>query len=267
MLVTKSPLDFRVSEGIALLTLDRPDAGNTIDMEMARALVDAAARCESNPEIRCVVLTGQGKLFCGGGDLAAFSEAGDKVASFLNDLASTLHSALSILMRMRKPLITLVNGPAAGAGMSLALAGDIVLASRAARFVPAYGAIGLTPDGGMTWLLPRLVGLRKAQEILLANKNLTAEEALSLGLVTSVVDHDALMNQGMEEAGVLASGAIDAMGGVKDLLLGTFAETYEGQLAREAQAISAAGAGAESREGISAFRAKRTPNFKGNPVV
>jgi len=146
--MTQSPLRVAIDGDVALLTLDRPEAGNAINLPLARALVEAAIRCESDAAIRCVVITGQGRLFCGGGDVSEFAAAGDDVSAYIRDLASTLHRAVVRLMRMEKPLVTLVNGPAAGAGMSLALAGDIVLATQSARFSAAYGAIGLTPDGG-----------------------------------------------------------------------------------------------------------------------
>ena len=181
-----------VERSIATLMLDRPAVGNTIDMALARALIDAAVRCDEDKAIRCIVLTGRGRLFCGGGDVSAFAEAGDDISAFLRELAGALHEAISRLMRMKKPLVVLVNGPAAGAGLSLALAGDITLAAKSAHFTAAYGALGLTPDGGMTWSLPRLVGYRRAQEIILSNRRVSAEEAAAIGLVTRVVADDAL---------------------------------------------------------------------------
>jgi 2-(1,2-epoxy-1,2-dihydrophenyl)acetyl-CoA isomerase len=185
-----------VVRSIATLMLDRPAVGNTIDMALARALIDAAVRCDEDQAIRCIVLTGRGRLFCGGGDVSAFAEAGDDISAFLRELASALHEAISRLMRMKKPLVVLVNGPAAGAGLSLALAGDITLATKSAHFTAAYGALGLTPDGGMTWSLPRLVGRRRAQEIILSNRRVSAEEAAAIGLVTRVVADDALEAKG-----------------------------------------------------------------------
>ncbi|WEK07766.1 MAG: enoyl-CoA hydratase/isomerase family protein [Candidatus Pseudomonas colombiensis] len=162
---------------VANLTLNRPQRGNAIDLPMAQALLRAAIRCDQDPAIRCVVITGAGRLFCAGGDLGAFTASGDEVPGFLSELAGVLHLAISRLMRMAKPLVVLVNGPAAGAGMSLSLLGDIVLASGSAHFTPAYSGIGLSPDGGLSWHLPRLVGLRRAQEILLLNRRLDAAQA------------------------------------------------------------------------------------------
>ena len=251
-----------VEDGIARLTLNRPDAGNAIDMALAEALVEAATRCETDAAIRCVVLTGAGRLFCAGGDIGLFTSAGD-VSAVLHTLASTLHGALVRFARMPKPLLVLVNGPAAGAGMSMALAGDVVLASRSAHFTAAYGGIGLTPDGGMSWLLPRLVGLRRAQDIILTNRRVKAEEAEAIGMVTRVVDEGELAEAGRAMAERLSAAPVQALGAARLLLQRSFSSELADQLAAEASAISAAGARPEAREGLAAFMAKRPPDFKG----
>lgn len=257
------PLLLQVEGSVARLTLNRPESGNAIDLPLARALAEAALRCETDAAIRCVVLSGAGRLFCAGGDLDLFLGAGDGIPRLLRELAGTLHIAVSRLARMHKPLLVLVNGPAAGAGLSLALCGDVVLAARSAHFTAAYGAIGLTPDGGMSWWLPRLVGLRKAQEIILTNRRIAAAEAEAIGLVTRLVDDEALAAEGAETAARLAAAPIRALGVARSLLLASFSNSLETHLEQEAGAISAAGADPESREGISAFRAKRKPNFEG----
>ena len=250
-------LALTVENSIATLVLDRPAVGNTIDMSLARALVDATVRCDEDEAIRCVVLTGRGRLFCGGGDVSAFAGAGDDLSAFLRELAGVLHEAISRLKLMKKPLVVLVNGPAAGAGLSLALAGDITLAARSAHFTAAYGALGLTPDGGMTWSLPRLVGYRRAQEIILGNRRVSAEEAAAIGLVTRVLADDALEAAGAELAANLARASTAALGAARQLLLDSFDAQLEDQLEREAQAIAAAGATPEARAAIAAFLAKR----------
>ena len=173
---------------IARIVLNRPESGNAIDLQMAQGLLRAALQCDADLSIRCVVLTGAGRLFCVGGDIGAFGSTPDKASTGLSELAGTLHMAIARLARMRKPLLVLVNGHAAGAGLSLAILGDIVLTVRAAHFTAAYTAIGLTPDGSMTWQLPRLVGLRRAQEMILTNRRVSAEEAERIGLVTRAVD-------------------------------------------------------------------------------
>jgi 2-(1,2-epoxy-1,2-dihydrophenyl)acetyl-CoA isomerase len=161
--------------------------------------------------------------------------------------------------RMNKPLVTLVNGPAAGAGVSLAALGDIVLASRAAHFTLAYTAIGLTPDGGSSWLLPRLVGLRRAQELVLTNRRLSADEAADWGLITRAVDD--LEAAGEELIAQLAKGATTALGGARRLLLSSFGATFETQMETEARSIADHSRTPAAREGISAFIEKRPPAF------
>lgn len=256
-------LSFSLAHGIARLTLNRPDAGNAVDFDLARALAAAAVRCDSDPAIRAVVLTGAGRLFCAGGDARLFASAGDRAGELLSELADILHRAVARFARMRKPMVTLVNGPAAGAGLSLALCADVVLAARSAHFTAAYGAIGLTPDGGMTWLLPRLVGLRRAQEILITNRRIAASEAETMGLVTRAVDDTALESEGARVAEALAQAATGAVGATRALLLESFDNGLEVQLEKEARAIAAAGAGPECREGLAAFLGKRKPDFQG----
>lgn len=261
--MNESPLIVDIADGIAWLTLNRPEAGNAIDLPMARALMEASIRCQTETSIRCVVLTGAGRIFCAGGDVGLFKSSGDQVDALLSELAGTLHMALARFARMPKPLLVLVNGPAAGAGLSLAIGGDIVLTARSAHFTAAYGAIGLTPDGGLSWMLPRLVGLRRAQDIILTNRRIKAEEAEAIGLVTRTVDDAQLPDEGRATANRLANSAVAAIGAAKGLLQESFSSGYETQLEREARTISAAGANAECREGLAAFFAKRHPDFKG----
>jgi len=254
---------FEQNGAVATLTLNRPEVGNSIHLDLASALLDAAIRCDSDASIRCVVLTGAGRMFCAGGDVALLGAAGERSPALLSELAGTFHMAVSRLARMRKPLLVLVNGPAAGAGLSLALSGDIVLAARSAHFTAAYTAIGLTPDGGLTWLLPRLVGLRKAQEMILTNRRVAAEEAEALRMVTRTVDDAALAEEGKATADTLSHSAVSALGATRALLLESFAAGYETQMEKEARSIAAASSGAEGCEGIAAFLGKRKPNYGG----
>jgi len=255
-------IDFAVSDGIARITLARPDVGNAIDLPLARALLSAAIACETDAAIRCVVLTGQGRLFCAGGDVAAMREAGDKLPVMLTELIAVFHAAVSRLARMPKPLLVLVNGPAAGAGFSLAMLGDVVLSSRSTHYTAAYGAIGLTADGGLSWLLPRLVGLRKAQEIILTNRRINAEDAEAIGLVTRTVDDDALIDEGNAAATALANAPVAALGAARALLKESYESGLETQLDRELRSMAVA-ADLEAREGLAAFFAKRPPVFRG----
>ncbi len=210
-----------------------------------------------------MVLTGAGKIFCVGGDISEFASNADAIAPFLARLAGTLHQALSQFAAMNKPMITLVNGTAAGAGLSMAISGDIVLADPEAKFTTTYLGIGVTPDGGMTWLLPRLVGMRAAQEMILTNRRLDATEAESIGFVTRVTASDVLMDEGAELAAQLAQGAVGAMGQARKLLHDSFSSGFASQMDRELSSITAAGNGPEGRDGIDAFLTKRKPDFQG----
>lgn len=251
-----------IANGVATFTLNRPEQGNTIDMALAQDLRAAAQAVAADPAVRCVVLTGTGRMFCAGGDIGAFAGAGDQAGAFIRKLADILHEAVLVLAGMAKPLIAAVNGPAAGAGLSLAAAADIVLASEAAHFTAAYTAIGLTPDGGMSWLLPRLVGLRTAQEMILTNRRVMAAEAVALGLVTRVVPADDLVEEAAKVAAQLAQGPTAALGSVRHLLAASSTATLAEQLEREASSIAAAADSQEGREGVAAFLARRRPSFQ-----
>ncbi len=265
--MSDSPLLFERRGGVAILTMNRPSVGNAIDLPLARALMEASIVCDEDPSIRCVVLTGAGKLFCAGGDIAGFTNAGDKVPSLLKELTAYMHMAIARFARMPKPLLCVVNGAAAGAGFSLAILGDIVLAARSAKFSMAYGAIGLSPDGGATWLLPRLVGLRRAQELALTNKRVDAEEAARIGLVTRAVDDAALEADATETANLLARSATKAIGRTRQLLLSSFDNSFETQMELEARNLAEAGRGAESREGVAAFIGRRPAAFDTVPTT
>ena len=254
---------FTVDDGIGRITLDRPAAGNAIDLPLARALLAAAIRCQTDDKIRCIVLTGNGRLFCAGGDVQLLAGAGDRRSDVLSELIATFHAAVARLARAPKPLVTLVNGPAAGAGFSLAMLGDVVIGARSAHFTAAYGAIGLTPDGGLSWLLPRLVGLRKAQDIILTNRRIKADEAEAIGLVTRIVDDEALADEGLKAAVALADAPMAALAASRALLADSFETGLETQLDRELRSMARAGAGPESEEGLSALLAKRPANFRG----
>jgi 2-(1,2-epoxy-1,2-dihydrophenyl)acetyl-CoA isomerase len=259
--VNEAPLLFDLRDDVAWITLNRPDAGNAIDLPLARALLQAAIACDHDKSVRCVVVTGAGRMFCAGGDIGGFQAAGDKADAYLSELAGTMTLAVSRLARMAKPLLMLVNGPAAGAGLSLALSGDVVLAARSAHFTSAYTGIGLVPDCGLTWWLPRLVGIRRAQEMMIANRRVGADEAAQIGLVTRLADD--LEAAGREAAAALAASPVQAIGAVRRLLLESFSASLETQCEQEGRAIAAAGIGAEGREGVAAFLAKRKPDFTG----
>src|SRR5918995_4065462 len=175
------------ADGVATLTLNRPDVFNALDMTLGRDLFHAVLEVDDDPAVRAVVVTGAGKAFCAGGDVKGFADNLDRIGALIKELTTYLHGAVSRLCRAEKPVIMAINGVAAGGGMSLALAGDLVLAAESARFTMAYSKIAATPDGSSTYYLPRLIGLRRAMELYFTNRVLTAREAQEWGLVTLVV--------------------------------------------------------------------------------
>lgn len=250
-----------VKNGIAVLTMHRAETGNAIDIAMADAILAAALKCDADDSIRCVILTGAGRMFCTGGDVKEFAAAGDGASVLISRLTASLHMAIARLTHMNKPLVTAINGAAAGAGFGLAMLGDVAIAARSAKFALAYGALGLTPDAAATWLLPRLVGLRQAQRLALLGEPIDAVQAERIGLVTCVVDDADLMAEARRVAETLARGPIGAFRVTRDLLNASAAASLEGQLEREAQALARSARGDEGREGIAAFASKRPPNF------
>lgn len=249
--------------GVARITLNRPEVGNAIDIPMARGLMEAAIACDEDPAVRCVLVTGTGRFFCTGGDVAAFADAGEQLPAFLKEITAYLHAAIVRLMRMPKPVFAAINGPVAGAGIGVALLGDIVLADPSAHFTLAYTGIGMSPDAGSTWLLPRLVGMRRAQELCLRNRRVGADEAAASGLITRVVGPGALEAESSKIARELAGGATSALGATRRLLLDGANASLESHLDAESRSIAAQARTADGREGIAAFLAKRPPQFTG----
>jgi 2-(1,2-epoxy-1,2-dihydrophenyl)acetyl-CoA isomerase len=248
---------------VASVTLNRPEAGNAIDMDMARGLFDAATLCDHDPTIRAVLLRAEGARFCVGGDLSSIASASQAAGGCVKLLTTQIHAAISVFTRMNKPLVTEVRGAAAGAGLGLAILGDIVLASPSAQFTTAYAGVGLSADGGTSWLLPRLVGLRRAQEMFMTNRRVQATEAAEIGLITRVVADDILSEEAASIASRLASGPTLTYGSVRSLLLGSFTSTLETHLELEGRGIATAAMTADGQEGVAAFLAKRDPCFTG----
>ncbi len=253
---------FEKQAAIAKITLNRPDAANGLNSQMGDELNQAAKLCDSDPELKVVVLTAGGRFFCAGGDLKEFAGMGDMTGPGLKSLADNLHSAISTFSRMDAALIVAVNGIAAGGGFSLALAGDIVLAAESAKFTMAYTRAGLSPDGSSSYFLPRLVGLRKAQELMLTNNSLSANEALKIGLITYAVADAELEQQTELVASELASSAQQSIARVKKLLLSSFDNGLETQMEYEGRYVSQCAASPDGQEGIQAFIEKRPAVFK-----
>lgn len=247
--------------GVAEITMNRPDNANALSARMSDELFDAACRCEAEGA-RAVILTGSGRMFNAGGDLQEFDEAEDK-ADHVTRMATILHAALSRFSHMDAPVITAVNGSAGGGGFSIAISGDIILASEKAKFVSAYTASALTPDGSSSYYLAKHIGLLRAKELMLTNRVLTAKEACEWGLVTRVVAPDDLMAEARALAAQFATGPTKAYGGVKRLLQTAYSEGLETQLDKESRSIAAMMKTHDGAHGIASFLAKKTPEYKG----
>lgn len=241
------------------ITLNRPEAANGMSDTMTAELADAAARCDT-PTTKAVVLTGAGRFFCAGGDLKAFAAAPSR-GRFIKGVADDLHRAISTFARMDAVLVTAVNGTAAGAGFSLAITGDLVLAAESASFTMAYTRVGLSPDGSSSYYLPRLVGMRRAQELMLTNRTLTAPEALDWGLVTEVVPDADLADRASTLADQMARGARESQAAVKTLLLASLKNGLEEQMELEGRTIARQADSTDGREGVDAFLAKRRAEY------
>ena len=248
---------------VATLTLSRPEAYNALNMPLGRELFEASLELDDDPDVRCVVITGAGRAFCAGGDVKDFVDNLGRIGSHIKELTTYLHGAISRLARSDKPVIMAVNGVAAGGGLSLALSGDLVVATESARFTMAYSKIAATPDGSSSYFLPRLIGLRRAMELYFTNRVLTAREALEWGLVTRVVPDAELKSTVTALAAELAQGPTKAFGAAKRLLHQSTWESLETQMELEAQAIAASGRTEDFRAGVTAFAQKATPTFQG----
>jgi len=253
---------FEVRDHVAHVTLNRPQAGNALDVAMAKDLAAAALECERDRDARVVLLRGSGDRFCVGGDVKAFAAQTD-LPRYLREVTAHLHLAVSRFARLDAPVIAAVQGAAAGGGFSLAISCDLVLAAESATFLMAYSKIAMAPDGSSTYFLPRLVGFKRAVELALTNRVLSAREACEWGLVTEVVPPEKLGARAEELARSLAQGPTGAFGSAKRLLHSGWNQSLETQMELESRAIAEAGGTADGKEGITAFVEKRKAKFAG----
>ncbi|HEX2021098.1 MAG TPA: enoyl-CoA hydratase-related protein [Candidatus Thermoplasmatota archaeon] len=254
-------VETRREGGVAVLTLNRPSVLNAFTLATIRELRARLAEAVADPAVGAVVLTGAGRGFCAGGDVAEMEANVARAERHFLDLTADHHAVVRLLVEGPKPVVCAVNGVAAGGGFGLALCGDLRIAGASARFKPSYFKLGVAPDGGSTWLLPRLVGFARAQELLFHDRVVGAPEALALGLVHEVVPDDRLMPRALEEAQALARGPSFALAAAKRLMAATTSSDVFAQLALERRLNSASGATPEFAEGARAFREKREPDF------
>jgi enoyl-CoA hydratase/carnithine racemase len=262
-----STLQIQIDDEIATLTLNRPDAFNAMSPELIEEMMTAFAWLADRAPIRALIITGAGPAFCAGGDITWFKkgmeESGEFISADVRRGAEALHTAIVDLRRIEVPVIGAINGPAAGAGFSLALACDIRIAADGAFFAPAYGRIGASPDGGMTYFLPRVVGPAKALELLLDDPNLPAADALAMGLVSEVVPGDELMARAYERATKLAKMAPHYVKMAKRLVGVSLENSITEHLQLERHGIADSMATEDARNGVTAFFGGEKPVFTG----
>ncbi len=248
---------------VETITLNRPDRLNAMDLPSLRRLREAFQAASLDPAVRAVILTGEGRAFCAGGDVAAMADHLDRgeLPRFFHELTGEQELAIREILTMPKPVVAALPGVAAGGGLSLALAADWRIAADTAVLVPAFPSLGAVPDGGLTYFLPHFVGIGTAQELLFTQAKIPAARARELGLVHEVVPAEELAGRANARAHELASGPTFAFGWMKRLMTSAFSESLETQLALERRGAVEAARREELPEGIRAFRAKRLPNF------
>lgn len=226
-----------VQDGIGRITLTRPRESNAIDLPTAGSFGRAVGLAAADPGVRVLLVDAEGDRFCAGGDVAAIAGAPDAAAA-VRELAATLDEALLRLDALDKPVVAAVQGSVAGAGLGVLLACDLVVAARSAKVVSAYTALGITPDCGVSWLLPRAVGQQRALELLLTGRRLSADEAQAWGLVTTVVDDGDVASSAQSLAARLASSSVFAMGNARRLVRASWAQTRDEMSRDEIQTVS-----------------------------
>ncbi len=251
-------------DGLARLRLNRPEASNGLNVELLKALHDAILRCHADPKVRVVLLTGEGRNFCAGGDIHTFESKGADLPDYLREATAWLQLATSALIQLRVPVVAAVQGFAAGGGgLGLVCASDIVVAAESAKFFSGAVRVGMAPDGGSSVTLTQLVGLRQALRILLTNPTLTAAEACDIGLITEVASDDELASRATEIATALVAQPTQALSATKRLVWGGVGASVEQRLAEEARTVSELSGTADALEGLRAVIERRKPKFTG----
>lgn len=258
-------IQFEMRGAVAVITLNRPEALNALTLAVASEFKQAVAEALSQGA-RAVILTGAGRAFCAGGDLREMQRIASqngKVEAFFDEPLRELNDCLALVRRTPLPFVAAVNGAASGGGCNLALACDVVIAGESARFNQAFIKIGLTPDCGGTFVLPRLVGLRRATQLMMTGEAVNAQPALAMGMINAVVADDQLIAQAMAMAEQLAQAPTAAIGRIKELLEASATNDFVGQLELERQTQLKSGLTKDFKEGVAAFIEKRPPKFVG----
>ncbi len=254
---------FEQNSSIGVMTFNRPDVFNAMSVELILAFRDVTADIMKSNTVRALIVRGAGKAFLAGGDVAHFYRERDTVAETIKPLGDALHEGIINIRNMPFPVIAEVQGACAGAGLSVMMACDFAIAGTAPQFKTAYTQIGLSPDGGSTYFLPRLLGMRKATELIMLSETINAEQALALGLVNRVVANDALSNDAMQLAERLAAGATQAYARAKRLINQSWNTSIKEHLDDEIACFADCAKTDDFKEGVTAFMEKRKPKFTG----
>jgi 2-(1,2-epoxy-1,2-dihydrophenyl)acetyl-CoA isomerase len=262
--MTFKTIEYSVSNNVATLTLNRPEALNSFTAQMHQEVRSVMDTVREDPDIRCLLITGAGRGFCAGQDLNDRAVQSDQAAPDLGvSVEKNYNPLIRSLFALEKPVICAVNGVAAGAGASIALACDIVLAARSASFIQSFSKIGLVPDSGGTWSLPRALGLPRAKALALLGNKISAQKAEQWGMIWQCVDDENLLSEATQLANHLASQPTLGLGKIKKLLNESFSNPLHHQLELERESMRELGYSHDYKEGVAAFMEKRIPNFKG----
>lgn len=257
-------IEFSIEAGVARLVLNRPDRLNSFNLEMHAEIREALKVVKTSGEARCLLITGNGRGFCAGQDLSDRAVDPNQAAPDLGEsLEKRYNPLLRTLTTLEMPVICAVNGVAAGAGANIALACDITLAARSASFIQAFCKIGLIPDSGGTWMLPRVVGRARAMALSMLGDKISAEQAEQWGMIWRCVDDDQLQAEAMQLASHLATQPTKGLAYIKRAINASSTNTFEQQLELERDLQRLAGRTDDYREGVQAFMNKRQPEFKG----
>jgi len=257
-------VEFSAADGVGVITLNRPQARNAIDPQFTEDLRDAVEHGAADETVRAVLIRAEGPSFTVGGDVAAMAgTSAAELPALLSRITGIYHATLALLDQLPVPVVTAVHGAVAGGGLGLVYVADIVLAARSAKFATGFAGLGLSVDSGGTWFLPRLVGTRRAAELCLTQRVLSAREAAEWGLISRVVRDEDLTAEAGTAARLLAAGPTRALGEIRTLLRRSPDADLGGQLAAESEALARTGATWDAAHGIASFMAKTKPDFEG----